>query len=267
MHAFDAVITRDGTVYHVPWGVHLDIISHYGIPENTSMVRQNYWEYDLRVPFAGGYGGLQLRDVEEPPEAVMAAAERLTGKLGNWHRGNALETIPDAWGDMVEHVYGMMGDETPEFLNGRGAVYFRGVVDEVGEGTVKRLVGGATVRRLSGAAVIEAMWARSRVDEMQDESRIGIAYEGASVGRMTGRSVIDTICQSTVVEEMRDSSRVMLMHGASRVLALHGRALAARGCDGVVCTPDKKVRKRALVKEHERWKKVKVVEEGASVFA
>ncbi len=267
MQAFDAVIIRDGTLYHVPWGAHLDIIAHHKIPENTSMVRQNYWEYDLRVPFAVGYNGLQPRDIEDPPEAVVAAAERMTEKLCNWHRGRALESIPESWGDMVEHVYGMMGDETPEFLNGRGGVYFRGVVEEIGDGNVKRLVGTAKVGRLSGSASIDAMWARSRVDEMSGKSRIGLIYEGASVGLMKDDSVIDTICQSTVVEEMRDASRVMLMHGASRVLALHDRALAARSCDGVVCTPDPDAQKSELLKEHDSWKSIKVIEAGTSVLA
>ena len=105
------------------------------------------------------------------------------------------------------------------------------------------------------------------MDEMTDRSSIGMLYEAASVGRMLDDSVVEMMCQSSVVEEMRDAARVMIMHGASRVLALYDRALATRGCDGLVSTPFRKVKKRPLLKTHERWKKVVVVKDGQSVFA
>jgi len=267
MQAFEAVITRDGSVHHVPWGSHLDVIERCGIPENNSMLRQNYWEYDLQAPFVGGYNGLQARGVETPPEGVVRAAERLAERLRQWHSGRALKTIPEEWGDMVEHVYQVMGSRTPKYLNGRGGVYFRDCVEEVREGRVARLLGTARVGRLSGTASVGGMWGRARVDEMTDTSRIDMLYEAASVGRMLGNSEVQMMCQSSVVEEMRDSARVLIMHGASRVLALHDTALAARGCDGVVSTPFRKVRKRPLLNAHERWKKVVVVKDGASVFA
>ena len=75
------------------------------------------------------------------------------------------------------------------------------------------------------------------------------------------------ICQSTVVERMRESTRVMLMHGASRVLALYDYAAAARGCDGVVCTPDAAGDPSVLLTEDERWKRVEVIPSGTGVFA
>ena len=267
MEAFDALITRDGSVYHVAWQTHTGIIAHFGIPENTSMVRQNYWEYDLRVPFSGTYNGLQARGIKEPPEVVVNAAERLTGMLRNWHHGRDLESIPPEWGDLVEHVYGVLGEETPRFLNGRGGVFFRDTVEEMVDGTVRRLIGSARVRRLAGAARIDGMWGRARVEEMVGESRIGCIWEAGSVGRMRQRSVIEILCQSAVVEEMWDRARVMIMHGASRVLALHDSSLAARACDGVVCTPDPNANPCQLLSADERWKQVKAIEPGDAVLA
>lgn len=266
MRDFDAVITRDGTVHHLPWGSHLDIIAHYGIRENVSLVRQNYWEYDIRTPFTDGIG-LQARGVEEPPGRVVRAAERLTERLQNWHMGRDLRSIPKNWGDAVEHVYELRGSRAPKYLNGRGGVYFTGVLKELRDGRVRRLIGTARVELMAGAGRVDAMWGSARVDEMRDDSSVGEMRESAQVGLMRDRAVVELICQSASVEEMRDSSRVMIMHGSSRVLALYGSALCARGCDGVVSTPDRRVRKRAVLSAHERWKKVKVVEAGESVFA
>ena len=267
MEAFDAVIMRDGTVHHLPWQTHTGIIAHWKIPENTSPVRQHYWEYDLRAPFSGGYNGLQPRGIEDPPEVVVRAAERLTEKLGNWHRGRDLETLPDEWGDLVEHVFGVLGDETPEFLNGRGGVFFTGVVEEMTEDALPRLIGAATVRRLSGDARIGAMWGRARVDAMSDDARIGCVYEAGSVGCMRDDAVIEILCQSAIADEMHDRSRVMIMHGASRVLALYDASVAARAADGVVYTPDRDADRRQLLAADKRWKRVEIVEPGAAVLA
>ncbi|HEO71600.1 MAG TPA: hypothetical protein ENN80_10080 [Candidatus Hydrogenedentes bacterium] len=267
MQAFDAVITRDGTVHHVAWEAHTGIVARCGIPENTSIVRQNYWEYDLRVPFTGGYNGLQLRDVEEPPEAVVAAAEHLTERLCDWHRGRGLDAIPEDWGDVVEHVYGMMGEETPKFLNGRGGVRFAGRLAELDSGTLCRLIGAARVGRLCGSARVEAVWASARVDEMADAARIGVVYEAGIVGVMRDAAAVEMLCQSAVVSEMHDRSRVMIMHGASRVLALHGSSAAARGCDGVVSTPDAEADARALLAEDARWREVSIIPAGTGVLA
>ena len=66
---------------------------------------------------------------------------------------------------------------------------------------------------------------------------------------------------------MRDSSRVLIMYGASRVAALFDSALCVRGCDGTVCTTNKRVKKRALLSTDERWRTVKVIQEGESVFS
>jgi len=266
MRDFDAVITRDGTVYHLPWRVHLDIVRHFGIPENVSPWRQNYFEYDIRAPFTEGKG-LQSRGVEDPPEAVIAASERLTERLRNWHRGRGLRSIPEDWGDVVEHVYEIKGPNTPKYLNGRGGVYFCGVVEEVRDEPIRRLLGTARIRLLAGSACVEQMWGRARVDEMRDRSQIGEMRESSQVGRMRDHSVIEMMCQSSCVEEMRDHAQVRIMYGASRVLAIFGAALCARGCDGVVFTADRRVKKRALLATNERWKKVKVLRKGESVFA
>ncbi len=265
MRDFDAIITRDGTVHHLPWGAHLDIIAHYKIRENVSVVRQNYWEYDIRAPFTDGIG-LQARGVEEPPERVVRAAERLTERLRNWHGGRDLRSIPKDWGDAVEHVYEIRGSRAPKYLNGRGGVYFTGVVKDLRE-SARRLIGTVRVGLMAGASSVDAMWGRARVDEMRDDSRVGEMRESAQVGRMRDRAAVEMICQSSLVEEMRGSSRVMIMHGSSRVLALYDSALCARGCDGVVSTPDRKVKNRAILSADDRWKKVKVVRAGESVFA
>ena len=267
MEAFDSIITRDGSVHHVAWQTHTGVIAHFGIPENTSPVRQNYWEYDLRVPFSGTYNGLQARGIEDPPEAVVGAAERLTQKLGNWHRGRELESIPGEWGDVVEHVHGVLGEATPEFLNGRGGVFFSGVVEEVSHGAVRRLIGSATITRLAGETRIDGMWGSARVEEMTGKSRIGGIWEAGSVGRMREDSVIEILCQSAVVEEMRDRARVMIMHGASRVLALYDASQAARACDGVVCTPDPNPDASSILRADERWKRVELIPPGQGILA
>lgn len=266
MREFEANITRDGTVYHLPWGSHLDTAEYFKIPENRLRWRQNYYEYDLRVPFTDNLG-LQARGIEDPPEAVLRSAERLTEKLRNWHRGQDLRSIPEDWGDVVEHVYEVRGSRTPKYLNGRGQVYFSGVLDEVGDEHIHRLLGSARIKRLAGSACVAQMWGQSRVDEMRDTARIESTWQSAQIGRMLDHAQIDMMCQSSVVEEMHDSSRILIMHGATRVLALHDQALCARGSDGAVFTANKKVRVRAILSAVERWKLVEVIQEGEGVFA
>lgn len=266
MRDFDAVITRDGAVYHLAWANHLQTIAHFGIPENKTEWRQNYFEYDIRAPFTEGLG-LQARGVDDPSERVVRSAERLTERLHNWHRGRDLRGIPEDWGDVVEHVYEVLGSRAPKYLNGRGGVYFCGVLEEVRDKTVHRLLGTARIRRLTGSACVEQMWGRSRVDEMRDASKVGEMRESAHVGRMLGRSQVGMTCNSSSVEEMCDDSRVLIMHGASRAQALFDSALCARACDRTVYTPNKKLRRREVLSAVEWWKMVKVIQEGEGVFA
>lgn len=266
MRDFDAVITQDGTVYHLAWGNHLQTVAHFGIPENKSEWRQNYFEYDIRAPFTEGLG-LQTRGIDDPPERVVRSAERLTERLHNWHRGRDLRGIPEDWGDVVEHVYEVMGLRAPKYLNGRGGVYFCGVLEEVRDERVHRLLGTARVRWLTDCACVEQMWGRSQVDEMRDASSVGETRESAQIGRMLGRSQVGMTCNSSSVEEMRDDSRVLIMYGASRVLALFDSAMCVRAYDSTVYTPRKKINKRAILSVDKRWKAVKVIQEGKGVFA
>ena len=267
MRDFDAVITRDGMVYHLAWANHLQTVAHFGIPENVSEWRQNYYEYDIHVPFTEG-SGLQPRGIEEPPGAVVRSAQRLTEQLRNWHRGRGLRSIPEDWGDVVEHVYEVLGPKrTPKYLNGRGGVYFCGILEEVRDRRIHRLLGTARVVRLTGSSCVEQMWGQSRVDEMRDASSVGETRESAQIGRMFDRSQVGMTCMSSSVEEMRGDSRVLVMFGASRVLALFDSALCARACDSTVYTPDKKANKRAILSADKRWKAVKVIQEGKGVLA
>ena len=266
MREFEANITRDGTVCHLAWGSHTDTADHFKIPENRLKWRQSYYEYDLRAPFTDNLG-LQARGIEDPPEAVFRSAERLTERLRNWHRGRDLRSIPDDWGDVVEHVYEVRGSRTPKYLNGRGGVYFSGVLDEVVEGRIHRLLGSAGIKRLAGTACVAQMWGQSRVDEMRDTARVESTWQSARIGKMFDHAQIDMTCQSSLVEEMHDSSRILIMHGATRVLALHDQALCARGADGMVLTADREVRAREILSAVERWKSVEVIGEGEGVFA
>jgi hypothetical protein len=236
MRDFDAVITRDGAVYHLAWANHLQTIAHFKIPENVSEWRQNYYEYDIHAPFTEVVG-LQPRGIEEPPEEVIRSAERLTGQLRNWHRGLDLRSIPEDWGDVVEHVYEVLGPKrTPKYLNGWGGVYFCGALEEVRDGHIRRLLGTARVARLAGASCVDQMWGQSRVDEMRDAARIGEMRESARVSRMLGRSQVGMMCNSSSVEEMRGESRVLVMFGASRALGLYDSARCARAYDSTVYT-------------------------------
>ena len=266
MREFEANITRDGTVCHLPWGSHTDTAEYFKIPENRLRWRQNYYEYDLRAPFTDNLG-LQARGIEDPPEAVLRSAERLTEELGNWHRGRDLRNIPDGWGDVVEHVYEVRGSRTPKYLNGRGGVYFSGVLDEVVEGRIHRLLGSAGIKRLAGTACVAQMWGQSRVDEMRDTARVESTWQSAQIGRMLDHAQIDMMCQSSLVEEMRGSSRILIMHGATRVLALYDQALCARGSDGAVFTANREIKARAILSAVEHWKSVEVIREGEGVLA
>lgn len=266
MQDFNAIITRDGRVLHLPWATHNDIVEHFQVPENTSLVRQNYWEYDIRVPFEDG-GGLQARGIEEPPEAVVEAAEKLTRDLCMWHVGRNLRAVPEDWGDVVEHVYEVRGKRTPKYLNGRGGVYFAGNVDRLSDVRIRRLLGRARIGRLEGGAVVEFMAGSARIDELGGEAVIRDMRKQASIGRMTGRSCVELLCESGVVEKMRDEARVMRMWGASRVLALEGRAAAGRGPDKTVYTADPQVDEEGLLASMEGFERVKVIGEGESVYA
>jgi len=263
---FEANITRDGTVFHLPWGSHLDTAEYFKIPENRLKWRQNYYEYDLRAPFTDNLG-LQARGIEDPPGPVLRSAERLTEKLRNWHRGRDLRSIPEDWGDVVEHVYEVRGPRTPKYLNGRGQVYFSGVLGEVRDEYIERLLGSAGIKRLAGSACVAQMWGQSRVDEMRDTARVESTWQSARVGRMLDHAQIDMMCQSSLVEQMHGSSRILIMHGATRVLALHDEALCARGSDGAVLTPNREVKAREILSAVEQWKSVEVINEGEGVFA
>lgn len=266
MQDFNAIITRGGKVLHLPWGSHSEIVAHFKVPENTSLVRQNYWEYDILTPFVDG-GGLQARGVEEPPDAVMRAGANLTDDLCAWHSGRNLRSIPAEWSDVVEHVYQVRGRRTPRYLNGAGGVYFSGSVERLCDVHIMRLMGSARIGRLEGHSVVESMSGRSRIDELGGETSVRDMRERASIGKMTGRSCVETLCQSTVVEEMYDSARVVFMFGAARVLGLHGRAVCGRACDGTVFTADEHVAKQGLLSSTDKYKCVKVVADGESVFA
>jgi len=266
MRDFNAIIMRDGRVLHIPWGTHTDIVEHYDIPENSSPLRQNYWEYDIMAPFVDG-GGLQARGIEEPPEAVVRAAARLTENLCKWHRGRGLRSIPADWGDVVEHVYQVRGRRAPRYLNGRGGVYFSGRVERLTDAHIARLTGTATIGILEGSSVVETMSGRACIEEAAGETLIKDARERARIGKMTGRARVEVLCQSAVVEEMRDSSQVVLMFGASRVLRLYDRAVCARGCDGVVFCAAEPPDKNALLASRERYRSVRVIENGEEVYA
>ena len=67
MRDFDAAITRDGTVYRLPWATHLEIIEHFGIPENSSQWRQNYFECR---GFIGSAEAVRARAVRDGVEAL-----------------------------------------------------------------------------------------------------------------------------------------------------------------------------------------------------
>lgn len=266
MREFEADITRDGTVCHLAWGSHMDAVRHFNIPENTSEWRQNYYEYDLRAPFTDNLG-LQARGIEDPPEAVLRSAERLTEKLRNWHQGRDLRSIPEDWGDVVEHVYEVRGSKTPKYLNGRGGVYFCEALEEVRDRHIHRLLGTARIVRLVGSASVGQMWGQSRVDEMRDASRVESTWQSAKIGKLFDRARIDMMCQSSSVEEMRDNAQILIMHGASRVLALYDKSLCARGYDGTVHTPDRKIKKRVVLAINDRWKTVRIIRQGEGVFA
>lgn len=266
MQDFNAIITRDGRILHIPWGTHLEIIAHYQVPENTSLVRQNYWEYDILAPFVDG-GGLQARGIEEPPDVVVHAAVNLTDDLCRWHSGRNLRAIPAEWGDVVEHIYQVRGRRTPRYLNGRGGVYFSGSVERLSDVHIMRLIGGARIGRLEGSSVVESMSGHTRIDELGTDAVIKDMRERASIGKMTGRSCVEILCQSGVVEKMYDSARVTLMFGASRVLNLHDRALCGRGCDGVVFSADAEIDKQALLSSVDRYKCVKIIADGESIYA
>lgn len=87
MRDFDAVIARDGTVYHLAWANHLQTVAHFGIPENKSEWRQNYFEYDIRAPFTEGLG-LQSRGIEDPPEPACLASDRSSAALSDSPSGS-----------------------------------------------------------------------------------------------------------------------------------------------------------------------------------
>ena len=257
---------RDGQVLHIAWGTHTDIVEHYRVPENTSLMRQNYWEYDIMAPFVDG-GGLQARGVEDPPEVVVRAAERLTDNLCKWHSGCAFDSIPAEWGDVVEHVYQVHGHRAPRTLNGRGGVFFSGHVERLCDAHVMRLLGSATMGRLDGRSVVETMSGNVRIEEAGGDSVIKDMRERASIARMTGRARVETLCQSAVVEEMHDSARVVLMFGASRVNALHDRAVCGRACDGIVFSPSEPADAKALLASVDCYKSLKIVAEGEGVYA
>ncbi len=266
MQDFNAIITRDGSVLHLPWGTHNEIVEHFAVPGNTSLARQNYWEYDILPPFVDG-GGLQARGIEEPPDVVLSAAANLTDSLCAWHSGRNLRAIPTEWGDVVEHVYQVRGRRAPGYLNGRGGVYFSGIVKRLSDVHITRLIGSARIVRLDGTSVVDTMSGQARIDELCQHAVITDMRERAGIGKMSGRSCVETLCQSTVVAEMHDDARVIVMFGASRVLRLYGRASCGRACDGTVFTADSKVCKNALLASAERYKSVKIVREGESVFA
>jgi len=266
MRDFDAVITRDGTVYHLAWCNHQQTVAHFGIRENRSQWAQNYWESDIRAPFGEGLG-LQARGIEEPPGPVVRNAEKLTERLHNWHRGRDLRGIPENWGDVVEHVFEIIGARAPKYLNGRGGVYFRGVLAEVRDQCVPRLLGTARIELLSGTARVDQMWGKSSIDEMRDTSSIGEMRESTRVERMFDRTVVGMMCNSSLVAEMHDTARIQIMYGASRVLALFDASLCGRGCDGTVFTTDPTLRQERTLSLDERWKAVEVVDAGTSVFA
>ena len=266
MREFEADIGRDGTVYHLAWEGHGPTARHYNLPENTSAHRQNFFEYDLRAPFIDNLG-LQERGIEDPPEVVVQAAERLTHKLRNWHQGRDLRSIPKDWGDVVEHVYENRGTRTPKYLNGRGGVYFTGELDEVTEGRINRLLGSAVIHRLAGNASIAQMWGRAHIEEMTDDACVESTWQAARIGTMSGRSQVNMMCQSSSVGEMRDESRVLIMHGATRIEAVYGRTFCVRGADGSVNTPDRTIEAERILSEHERWQSVQLITEGESVYA
>lgn len=265
MRDLDAVITQDGTVYHLAWANHLQTIAHFKIPENVSEWRQNYYEYDIHAPFTDNLG-LQARGIQDPPEAVVRSAERLTEQLRNWHRGLDFRSIPEDWGDVVEHVYETRGAKTPKYLNGRGGVYFCGELEEVREGCIHRLLGSARIRRLAGHACVSQVWGNARIDEMADRAQVESTWQAARIGKMSGWSQIGMMCQSSSVGEMRDDARILILHGATRVEALFGRALCARGADGFVFTPDGTVGRDVLA-THEKWQDLRFVAEGEAVHA
>ena len=266
MQDFNAIITRDGGVLHLPWGSHSEIVAHFEVPDNTSLVRQNYWEYDILAPFVDG-GGLQVRGVEEPPDVVVRAAAELTCDLCEWHSGRNLRSIPAEWSDVVEHIYQVHGRRTPRYLNGVAGVYFSGSVEHLCDVHIMRLIGSARIGRLEGHSVVESMSGRSRIEELCGEARIKDMRERASIGKMSGRSCVETLCHSGLVEKMYDSARVVLMFGAARVLGLYGQAACGRACDGTVFTADEHVAMQGLLSSLDRYKRVKVVGEGESVFA
>lgn len=266
MQDFDAIITRDGRVLHIAWATHTDIVERCEVPENTSPLRQNYWEYDILPPFVDG-GGLQARGIEEPPEVVVHAAAKLTEDLCNWHRGRSLRSIPADWGDVVEHVYQVRGRRAPRYLSGRGAVYFSGHVKRLSDAHVMRLLGGATIGRLDGRSVVETISGRARIEEVAGDAVIKDMRERASIARMSGRARVEVLCQSGVVEEMHDSAQVVLMHGASRVMGLYGRALCGRASDGVVFSASQPADEKALLASSDRYREVKIIAEGESIYA
>ena len=266
MQDFNAIITRDGRVLHIAWAAHTEIVERCEVPENTSLVRRNYWEYDIRSAFVDG-GGLQARGIEEPPEVVVRAAAKLTEDLCNWHQGRSLRTIPADWGDVVEHVYQVRGHRAPRYLNGRGAVYFSGHVKRLSDAHVMRLLGSATIGRLEGRSVVETISGRARIEEVGGDTVIEDMRERASIGEMSGRARVETLCQSAVVEEMHDSSQVVLMFGASRVMGLYGQAVCGRACDGVVFSASEPADEEALLASSDRYKSVRIITEGESIYA
>lgn len=263
---FNAIILRSGDILHLPWGSHTQIVDHYGVPENTSTYRQNYWEYDILPPFVDG-GGLQARGIEEPPEQVLATAARLTDDLCNWHAGRRLRSIPPDWSDVVEHIYQIRGRRTPAYLNGRAGVYFSCNIDHLSDVRIVRLIGSARIGRLDGASVVASMSGQSHIEELAGDAVIQDVRERASIGKMTGRCRIEILCQSGIVQSMHDSSRVTLMHGASRILSLHDQATCARGCDGTVFTADLAADHRALLESESRYRSVQLIASGEPVYA
>jgi hypothetical protein len=266
MREFEADIGRDGTIYHLSWHGHAVTARHYDLPENTSPNRQNYFEFDLRAPFIDNLG-LQERGIESPPEAVFRAAERLSQRLRNWQKGRDLRSIPQDWGDVVEHVYEVRGDRTPKYLNGRGGVYFTGELGDVSEGRIERLIGSARIERLAGTASIGQMWGRSCIEEMDGNARVESTWQAARIEHMKGTSIVDMTCQSSSIGRLDENARVLIMNGATRVDGLFGSAFCACGADGSVNTPDASHVNTLDLSANHRWKAVVVVPEGEPIYA
>jgi len=224
-----AIITRPGRIFANGLSGHAELAEQH-IKRENGIGRQTYWEWEAD-PRKLPADPLQVRNGEDPPEAVRVASDRLLAELAS--ANGFLPSLPNvavfrdgSHGPLKSGQVAVMLGGTIDRVDGGTIGYVDGgTIDRVRGGTIDRVRGG-TIGRVDGGTIDRVRGGtigrvRGGTIGCVDGGTIGYVY-GGHIGYVDGGH-IDRVDGGTI--DRVDGGHIGCVDGSSTVTTYTGVVL------------------------------------------